>query len=200
MDDINTMKAAPADTELHELIRKRWSPRAFSDLAVSDAELKRIFWAASWASSSSNEQPWRFLLGRKGDRTHERIFDALVDFNKLWAGSAPVLIVSAAKRTTTKDGSENAYALHDTGAASANMTVEATALGLYMHGMAGFDKDKLRRSFNIPVDFELVAVWALGHLGSIDTLPEFLKTLETAPRQRRSLAETVYREWESSAF
>jgi hypothetical protein len=115
--DLESLKHGPADSGVEDLILKRWSPRSFTDKPVSNEDLKKIFTAAAWAPSSSNEQPWRFLIGHKGDPTYSKIFASLVEFNQLWAKTAPVLILSVGKRTFTKDGSPNAWHLHDTGAA-----------------------------------------------------------------------------------
>ena len=197
--DLDALKHAPAESGVEDLILKRWSPRAFADKPVSGDDLKKIFTAASWAASSSNEQPWRFFIGRKGDATYTGIFDALVQFNQDWAKSAPVLILSVGKKTFTKNEQPNDWHLHDTGAASANMVLEATALGLHTHGMAGFDKNKMRSNLEIPEAFELGAVWALGYLGDPSTLPAHLKEMEFAPRTRNPLSEFVFEAWQKPA-
>jgi nitroreductase len=199
MPDLEQIKHVPASTGVHELIANRWSPRAFSDKPVSSEDLTKIFTAASWAASSSNEQPWRFLVGHKGDDTYSKIFDCLVEFNQSWAKSAPVLVLTVAKTTFTKDGSNNGWALHDTGAASANMCLQAIALGIHTHGMAGFDKDKVRTHFNLPADYTEGAVWAMGYLGDPGTLPEKMQTMELAPRSRKPLVEIVFTEWDKPA-
>ena len=196
---LNQLKAGPAETGVHELILKRWSPRALSDAEITSSDLITLFTAASWAASSFNEQPWRFLLGFKGDSTHARIFGTLNDKNKSWANSAPVLFLTVAKQTFTKDGSENFHSVHDTGAASATLALQATALGLYVHGMAGFDRNAAGALFGLPADFEPVAVWALGHLRNNESLPDPLKGLETAARVRRTLTDFVLRDWNTPA-
>jgi nitroreductase len=197
--DLEALKHAPAETGVADIILQRWSPRSFADKPVSSEDLTKIFTAAAWAASSYNEQPWRFLVGRKGDETYAKILDALIEFNQSWASSAPVLILTVGKKTFAHNGQPNAYALHDTGAASANLTLEATALGLHTHGMAGFDKDKARASFSIPDDFELGAVWALGYLGDPTALPEQMQQMELAPRSRKPLPEFVFQAWETPA-
>jgi len=197
--DLEALKRGPADSGVEDIILKRWSPRTFADRPVSGEDLAKIFTAASWAASSSNEQPWRFFVGRKGDATYAAIFDALVEFNQLWATSAPVLILSLGKKTFTKDGKPNDYALHDTGAASANMVLQAIALGIHTHGMAGFDKDKVRTSLEIPEAFEIGAVWALGYLGDLSALPENFQAMEQTVRVRKGLSEFVFSEWEKPA-
>jgi nitroreductase len=197
--DLEALKHAPAELGLNELIAARWSPRAFSDKAVSSEDLTKILTAATWAASSNGEQPWRFLVGRKDNDTYAKIFDTLVEFNQNWAKSAPVLVLSVAMKTFSKDGSPNAYALHDTGAASANLCLQAIALGIHTHGMAGFDKDKARASFSIPDDFELGAVWAIGYLGDPETLPDYMQKMETAPRSRKPLSEVIFNTWDTPA-
>ncbi len=198
-DEIEKLKHAPDATGLHELIVRRWSPRAFADKDVSAAELKRLFEAARWAASSSNEQPWRFLVGRRGDETYQKIFNALVEFNQTWAKSAPVLVLSVGKKTFTEKGMPNAYALHDTGAATANLALQATADGLHTHSMAGFDKEQVRASFGIPTDYEIGSVTAIGYFGDPATLPDYMKKMEVSARQRKSLEEFVFSDWDNPA-
>jgi nitroreductase len=197
--NLEKLKHAPAETGVHTVIAQRWSPRAFADKPVSSEDLKKIFEAARWAASSFNEQPWRFIVGRKGDPTYKKIFDILVEFNQGWAKSAPVLILSAAKKTFSHNGSPNGYGVHDTGAATATLSLQATSLGLHTHGMAGFDKEKAREAFAIPEDFDIGAVTALGYLGDAETLPDGLKTQETSARTRKPLGEVVFSDWEQPA-
>jgi nitroreductase len=198
-NELEALKHGPVDSGVEELLLKRWSPRAFADKPVSGEDLVKIFTAAAWAASSFGEEPWRFLVGRKGDATYAKIFDTLIEFNQGWAKSAPVLILSAGKKTFTKNGQPDRFGLHDTGAASANLSLQATALGLHTHGMGGFDAEKARASFAIPEDFEIGAVWALGYLGDATSLPEPMQTMEKAPRTRKPLTEFVFAAWDQPA-
>lgn len=200
MPDLEHVKHAVTELPVERTILQRWSPRAFADKPVTDQDLKTIFTAGAWAASSQNEQPWRFLVGRKGDATYEKIFNSLVPGNQLWAGSAPVLFAAFAKKTFTKGGAPNRTALHDVGAACQNMALEATALGLHMHGMGGFDPVTLAAYFAVPSDFEPAACWALGYLGDPANLPDKYKEPEQTPRERRPLADVVFAEhWEAPA-
>jgi nitroreductase len=194
-EQVEQLKHAPTIPGVIEPILARWSPRAFSHKPVSTEDLKKIFEAARWAASSFNEQPWRFLVGHRGDATYQKIFDSLVEFNQGWAKSAPVLILSAASKHFLHNKAPNQYAIHDTGAATAYLVLQATVLGLHAHSMAGFDHDKARAAFGIPDDYLIGAVTALGHLGDVTALPEGLQEQETSPRQRRPLNETVFVEW-----
>jgi nitroreductase len=196
---IDKLKHAPEVAGVDDLIRRRWSPRAYSDKEITTAELKKLFEAARWAASSSNEQPWRFLVGRRGDETYQKIFNTLVEFNQSWAKSAPVLVLSVAKKTFTANGNPNPYGLHDTGWATANLALQATADGLHTHSMAGFDREQARASFAIPTDYEVGAVTAVGYFGDPDSLPEKIQKIEVSPRQRKPLEEFVFSEWEKPA-
>lgn len=193
------LKHGTPEALVHDLILARWSPRSFADKPISDAHLKSIFAAAAWAPSSSNEQPWRFLVGRKGDKTYTKIFDALVPANQSWAQSAPVLYCSFGKKTFSSNSQPNPYCLHDTGAASAVITLQAISMGIHTHGMGGFDKETLRASFGVPSDFEAGACWALGYLGKPEDAPEKYRAGETSPRSRKRLAEYVFSDWEKPA-
>ena len=113
-------KPAPSDFPVHELIRERWSPRAFADKPIPQDVLRSIFEAARWAPSSSNEQPWAYLVATRGDKnSFERMLSVLVEFNANWARSAPVLAIAVAKLTFAKNDAPNRNALYDTGAATA---------------------------------------------------------------------------------
>lgn len=198
-EDVEKLKHAPAVPGVMKEILQRWSPRAFADKPVPAEDLKRIFEAAHWAASSYNEQPWRFIVGRKGGATYAKIFDSLVEPNQMWAKSAPVLVLSAGKKTFSHNGAANYYALHDTGAATAYLTLQASALGLHAHSMGGFDREKARKLLGVPADYEIGAVTALGYLGDAETLPEHFKKPELSPRTRKPLGEVVFGEWGNPA-
>jgi nitroreductase len=198
-ESIESLKHAPGVAGMLEPILHRWSPRAYANREVPAEDLKKGFEAARWAASSYNEQPWRFLVGRRGDATYQKILDSLVPFNQGWAKSAPVLILSVASKHFAHNGEVNRHFWHDTGAAMANFAVQVTALGLHAHSMAGFDHDKAQTSFNIPDEFETVAVTAVGYAGDPETLPEGMRKGEVSPRERKDLKEFVFSEWDNAA-
>jgi nitroreductase len=185
-------KPAATDVALHELIRNRWSPRAFSEKAVPHEALRSLFEAARWAPSSNNEQPWAYLVATKDDSENfAKMAGVLVEFNANWATHAPVLALSVAHVKTQREGKPNRVALHDVGSATAQLTFEANARGLQVHQMAGFDAEKARQTFAIPADWEPVAAMAIGYPGNPELLPEKLRERELAPRARKPLGEFV---------
>jgi nitroreductase len=183
---------APTDLPIHEVVRERWSPRAFAERNVPPEVLRNIFEAARWAPSSSNLQPWAYIVATRDDRENfEKVLSTLVEFNANWAKHAPVLALSVAQVKNPKDGSPNRHAFHDVGSASAQLTLQAVSQGLLVHQMAGFDPNSARQTFKIPADWEAVAAMAIGYPGNPDSLPDPLKQRETAPRTRKPLSEFV---------
>jgi nitroreductase len=185
-------KPAVTDVALHELIRNRWSPRAFSEKTVPREVLRSLFEAARWAPSSNNEQPWAYLVATKDDpENFAKMVGVLVEFNAHWASHAPVLALSVAHLKTQREGKPNRVALHDVGSATAQLTFEANARGLQVHQMAGFDAEKARQTFAIPADWEPVAAMAIGYPGNPESLAEKLRERELAARTRKPLGEFV---------
>jgi len=185
------IKQANPDYPVLPLIASRWSPRAYSSKPVEAEKLQRIFEAARWSASSSNLQPWYFLLGYKRDTVFENIAGSLVEFNKLWALEAPILVLAIAK-TTSSRGEFNATHAYDLGQAVAMLSLQAMYEGVYTHQMAGFNASEVTRSLEIPEDYKVLVVFALGYLGNAELLHPNLRKLEISPRTRRSASETVF--------
>jgi nitroreductase len=186
-------RPAPTDHPVHELVARRYSPRAFTDQDVTLAEVMSLLEAARWAASCFNEQPWRFIVGlRSQTEIYQKLLGCLVEANRAWAAKAPVLMLSVACTHFAHNGKPNPHAWHDVGQASAGMAIQAAAMGLQLHQMAGFDSARARAQFAIPEGFEPVAVIAVGHPGDASLLPEPLRERENAPRQRRPVSDFVH--------
>jgi nitroreductase len=200
LNEVNKMKYAQPSTDgVLTTILERWSPRAFANRDVSATDLKAIFEAGRWAPSSFNEQPWRFFVGHRNSETYNKILDALVPFNQDWAKNAPVLILGVAKTRFSHNDSPNNYAAHDLGAAMALMALQATALGLSAHQMAGFDWVKARESFEIPEAYTMGSVMAVGYQGELADLGDKFQAQEQSPRSRKPLSEIVFSAWDRPA-
>jgi nitroreductase len=186
-------RPAPADAPIHELISHRWSPRAFDGRPVEPEKLRSLFEAARWAASSYNAQPWYFIVATKDDpENFKKVLDSFVEFNQGWAKGAPVVALSVAANKMPHDGSQNRHALHDVGQAAANLALQATAVGLQVHQMAGILPEKAREIFSIPADYEAVAGFAIGYPGDPASLPDALRERENAPRDRRPASSFVF--------
>jgi nitroreductase len=194
--EVNQLKQAPAVDGVLPVVLARWSARSFADRDISPADLRKVFEAARWAASSYNEQPWRFLVGLRNSSTHKKIYSTLSGHNQSWAAAAPVLILGVASSKFSHNGTDNRNALYDLGAAASYLTLQAAALGLTSHQMAGYDQAAARQAFEIPDSFVLGAVIALGYQGEPSALAhQELITLETTPRTRKPLSEFVLSAW-----
>jgi nitroreductase len=190
-DDERVKKTDPTEFPIVPLLAERWSPVAFSARPVEQEKLNRLFEAARWAPSSSNEQPWRFIVAHKGTEGFARMADCLVEGNA-WAKHAPVLMLSVASMTFARSGKPNRHGMYDTGAAVADLLVQAVAEGLVVHQMGGYDVEKARTVLQIPEHHELCAMTAIGYYGDHDKLSEKLQARENAPRQRKPQSEFVF--------
>lgn len=189
---------APTDFEIHPLLRERWSPRAFSPEPVAESAIDSMLEAARWSPSSTNEQPWNIVLADKtrDPEGHARILSVLVPFNQDWAAKAPVLAIAVAKLNSAYTGGPNKWALYDTGQAVAHLSIQAVALGISVHQMAGFDPAMARERLGIPEGYEPVAAMAIGYRGDPATLNPKLQAREAAPRVRRPASEWAFEgEW-----
>jgi len=183
----------PANTllNIHPIIKKRWSPRAFSGKKVLKAVLQRIFEAARWAPSSFNEQPWRFIVGVKGDETWDKLYECMVEFNQKWAGKAPVLILAVGNTRSSK-GTANEVYQYDVGQSMAYITFQAETEGLVVHQMGGFSKEKATELFSIPEDHAPLTMMAIGYQDAPETLPGDFEKMEKTPRERKAIGELVF--------
>lgn len=190
------MAAAPRNKGEHRVIgpiAARWSPRAFSSRPVEREKLLSVLEAARWAASSFNEQPWRFIVAtRSGPAAFEKVLGCFKESNRSWAAGAPVIMLVLAKKTFSNTGGTNRHALYDAGQAVAQLSLQAVALELYVHQMAGILPDKAREVFKIPDDFEIVVGLALGYLSNVSQLPEDLQAKERRERKRKALSDLVF--------
>lgn len=194
-------KIAVTDHPIAKSLTDRWSPYAFSDRPVADADLRSLFEAARWAASAFNEQPWRYLVARRSDGdAYDQVLSCLVEPNQAWAQAAPVLLLTVVSENYSQNGKANGTAEHDVGLAAGNLSAEATARGLHLHKMAGILPDRAREIFNIPEGYRALTATAIGYAADPATLPDEMRERETSPRSRRPLAETVFTgSWDRSA-
>jgi nitroreductase len=187
-------KIANTDFPIHKLIARRWSARSFSTKSVEKSKLLSILEAARWAPSSHNEQPWRYIVFT--DYNPEKLDKArsvLLEINN-YAKLAPILICAITKKIYSDTGIYNRLHFHDLGAANENMFLETFNQGLIMHEMGGFDRDKARRVFNIPEDYEIGIMIAIGYQDSHEILPERYREKAHSPRERKPLSEIAFLE------
>ncbi len=187
------MSGSKVHDSIHPLISARRSIRSFSPQAVDNASFIKLFEAARWASSSRNEQPWRFIAARKEDEENfQRTLSCLNESNRLWAQHGTMLIIVLAKKNFTAHPAPNSHSLHDVGLAIGNLALQATALGIFLHQLGGINYKKVSAEFEIPYEYEVVSIIVGGYPGSDESLPDILREREKLPRKRKELNELVF--------
>ncbi len=191
MQDRKAITSVP----IHDLLARRWSPRAFdASRSVTREQLTALLEAGRWAPSCNGDEPWRYLIWDRGrdPQGWQKAFDCLTDSNKKWVKNVPLLMLSCAGSIFGHSGKPNRWGQHDTGAASVSMVLQAVALGLSVHQMGGFDVEKARAAFNIPAEYLPMAMIAIGHQAEPDILDEETKAKELKPRGRKPLVERFF--------
>ncbi len=188
------MKPVPAiDYPIHELLLKRYSPYVFSDRVIEKAAIFSLFEAARWAPSCFNEQPWSYIVINKDhELPYASIIETMADQNSAWALTAPTIVLTIAKVAFAQNNKPNPYAWHDIGLATGAMVVQATSMGIYIHQMAAFSKEKIRVACKIPAGWDPVTCIAMGYLGENTNVPELYEKKDAEPQIRKKLSEFVY--------
>jgi len=191
MQDRKAITSVP----IHDLLARRWSPRAFDPKRpVSRELLKVLLEAGRWAPSCNGDEPWRYLIWDRGrdPQGWQKAYDCLNENNKKWVKNVPLLMLSCAGSTFEATGKPNRWTQHDTGAASVSMALQAVALGLIVHQMGGWDVEKARAAFAIPPEYTPMAMIAVGYQTGPEILDEETKAKELRPRARKPIAERFY--------
>lgn len=184
------VKKALTDLDLHPLLVNRWSPRALDENdVISSNDLHAILEAARLAPSAFNEQPWRFIVGKRGDETFNQILNGLGEFNQKWAKNASALLLVAGTKQRSNGDPHPSYQ-YDLGLAVSQGTFEAHHRGYVTHQMTGFNHDIMCKTFDLTT-FEPVVVVAIGKQDSADILPEQMAEREKAKPTRKDLSELI---------
>lgn len=169
-------------------IKRRFANRAIREQTIPQDTLEALVEAASLAPSCFNEQPWRFLIAT-GER-REQLLATLTPKNQEWAGKAPALVLTCAKKTFTEGGKDNFWHLSDTGCAAGFFILEAERRGLVAHPMAGFSKKAAREAFGIDEELDIVHVMAVGFPGDVKLLSEHNQA-RNRPNPRKPISEIL---------
>ncbi len=173
----------------------RWSPRSYDASAMPEQDLLTILEAGRWAPSAYNVQPWRFLYAHRQD-AHWSTFISLLDpFNQQWAAEASALIFLVSDTVMpgdeTRPDAVSQYNSFDSGAAWAQIALQATALGYAAHAMAGLAFDRASEVLELPDRFKVEIGIAIGRQTDANRLPEDLQTRE-APSDRMPLEQISF--------
>lgn len=184
-------RRAVTSVAIHDLLAKRWSPRAFdSKRDVPREQLAALLEAARWAPSCNGDEPWRYLIWERArdPQGWQKAFECLSENNKKWVKNVPLLMLSCAGSIFGHSGKPNRYGQHDTGAASACLALQGAAMGLAVHQMGGYDAAKARAAFGIPEEYTPMAMIAVGYQALPDVLDDDTRQKELKARSRQPLA------------
>lgn len=185
------MKIRKSKYPVNPLILNRWSPRAMSGEFLSEKELMTLFEAARWAPSSYNNQPWRFIFATRDSKDWDILFNLLVDFNKSWTKTASALVVAISRKNFEYNNKLSITHSFDTGSAWENLALQATSMNLVAHGMEGFDYDRAKKELNIPDDYAVEMMFAVGKPGKKEDLSPELQAKEIIS-DRKPLNEIIF--------
>ena len=188
-------KTATTPAPILDAIANRWSGRAFdADKPVTHAQIISMLEAARWAPSCFGDEPWRCIVWDKNKDAEDwqKAFDCIVPGNQTWAESAPVLVLVCADTLFNHNQKPNRWGAYDTGAAAVSLCLQAASMDLMTHQMGGFDGEKAREAFNIPEQYQMMSMLAVGYAADVNSLSGETKERELAPRKRRALSELFY--------
>jgi len=188
-------RKAATSVPIHDLLAKRWSPRAYdAGKPVSRAQITALLEAGRWSPSCNGDQPWRYLVwdNSRDPQGWQKAFECLSESNQKWVKNVPLLMLSCAGSVFAHNGKPNRWTQHDTGMASLSIALQAVALGLIAHQMGGFDADKARAAFGIPAGYTPMSMIAVGYQAEPDVLDEETKAKELRPRARKPLGEHFF--------
>ena len=188
-------RRAITSVPIHDLLARRWSPRAYDvSRPVTREQLMALLEAGRWAPSCNGDEPWRYLIWDRArdPQGWQKAFDCLSDNNKKWVKNVPLLMLSCAGSIFGHGGKPNRWTQHDTGMASLSIALQAVALGLIVHQMGGFDPEKARAAFSIPAEYTPMAMIAAGYQAEPDILDEETRAKELKPRSRKPLGAKFF--------
>ena len=168
--------------EFRELIRNRYSVRAYKPDPIEEEKLQRVLEAMRLAPTAVNRQPFQFVVVHTEGRKQElrRIYD------RAWFVQAPLVICACgvpAQNWVRRDGKN--YNDVDVAIAMDHLVLAATDLGLGTCWIAAFDPAAAREVLGLPDGVEPIAFTPLGYPAD-----------QPGPKERKALSELVrYERW-----
>lgn len=191
MNNTISIKKAQTQFPVADFITDRFSPRAFSEKALTEQDMNTLFEAASWAPSANNEQPWLYFYALKGTPGFDQLTEIMMPGNQPWAKHAAALVVTVARKTFAANGNNNGAAEHDLGMANAQLMLQARSMEIFSHPIGGFSKDKAKELLGLDETYSAPCMLALGYLGEASQLEEPFLAREGTPRVRKELSAFV---------
>ena len=144
-------------------IKKTLQVKTYLDKDVRHKDVAKLLDAAHFAPSSGNIQNWRFIIVRSKE-TKEKIARASLD--QLWMQEAPVLIIVCSDNSNIKSlypKKWKKYSRENCAAATQNLILQATNLGLSSCWVRSFSTLRLKNILNTPDNVSVEAVITIGY-------------------------------------
>lgn len=155
-------RTATKESVFQSIARERYSCRAFKDTPLTDIQINHILEAARLAPSACNFQPTHVWVVKSPERL-AKLKDATA-----YTYGAPVVFMVGIKSDKAwvrkydgKNGAEVDGAIVGT-----HIMLEASALGLGNVWVGSFDPAKIKADFPETADYEIVALFPVGHPSS----------------------------------
>jgi len=181
---------------LTDHLRERRSISVFdASHTLTSTEIAALLQAAQWAPSAGNGQPWSFIVAERGSRAHDVLVRHLSRGNAGWVPRASAVVLAAAQTAPDADGNGPAwpsYSFYDLGQAAAHLTVQAAALGLWVHQFAGFDAAAVATELGVPEHFQLLTGIAVGVPGDAAEVSPEDAARDRRDRSRKPLEQFAY--------
>ncbi len=147
-----------------QVIHSRHAVRDFAERDVSPGLVTSLLSAAVEAPSAGNRQSWRFYVVRD-PATRSALGQAAL--GQMFLAEAPVVIVVCADPARSasryQERGRRLYTFQDTAAATENLLLAATALGLGACWVGAFDEDGVQRALDLPAGLIPVAIVPIGY-------------------------------------
>ena len=161
-----------------ELVKSRYSCRAYKSLGVEREKLDYILECVRFAPSAVNKQPWRFhIVSEEEDKA--RLQQC---YNRDWFKTAPMYVIATIlhdEEWVRADGKHHGDI--DIAIAVEHLCLAATEQGLATCWVCNFDAMLCKQLFGLPKNEEPAVVIPLGYAAD-DIKPKNRKTIEEIVR------------------
>lgn len=160
-----------------DVLKRRFSTRRFKSDSVPKEDILRILEMGRIAPTAKNFQPQRIYVVTK-----EEDLDKIDQVTRCRYHAPLVFIICSDKSSSWSDEKNTSYEMDATIVAT-HMMLEATNIGIDNIWIELFDREELKKIFNLSENIEPVALLPMGYNDSIDPSPLHYN--------RKSLEETV---------
>ncbi|MCZ7662806.1 MAG: nitroreductase family protein [Thermoleophilia bacterium] len=146
--------------DFKDLVRARYSARAYLDRPVEPQKLDLVLEAARLAPTAANRQPFRLVVVSDPQIRA----DMKAAYHRRWFYTAPLIVAACgvpSENWVRCDGKN--YNDVDVAIVMDYLTLQAADIGLGTCWIADFDPDAVRDILHLPADLEPVALTPLGY-------------------------------------